>query len=576
MKIKQRTKSVASSATSLVTLKKISNRNREEYGKSKCTRENYSRYLRQGKEFLRACIAEHHMKDESETSDGFNTHLLECAFDRPNRHSAEALEMFLVDKCLKDETSCGKSTAEGIQAAFCDYWDTMEGGRYSGQYQYDEESGIVKGCPARSPLVMGMAITLEELSQIMTWSVQQSPIEDLSLPGTVNDGFGVGGSRTKHVLMRGFMSAGFNLWTGYARHLKLVFSVPESHRECLTRNFELCALQMCHIERNCISPPPHNLKYFKVHLKNRKGWQRAVNTDGNIPITIAGAGLIALASYFQSTLGRPLEADDYVFPYFSSNGIPYPKWSMMHDKIQDLLNEFSAAAGLTRHYSMHCFRWGGAQYRFMHARFGKRWSLSRIRWWGGWAVGEHLQSYETGHTDALCPIQNEAHMSFMGDHQLRQLVMYYTFKLPPAPCLAPYPSPPFQPRKVQQKKPHLDHHYDCRSTLPQSLTLAEVLTPGDVLFSNGEGDPTTGVLGLKDWPCEWYTKDMRSVTGAKRSTRELIAREFARYHHDEQAFLATYPQAPQVRELLKAIRQRNGRQRASRNGTPEEHECKGL
>ncbi|KAF8233405.1 hypothetical protein L208DRAFT_1048733, partial [Tricholoma matsutake] len=62
----------------------------------------------------------------------------------------------------------------------------------------------------------------------------------------------------------------------------------------------------------------------------------------------------------------------------------------------------------------------------MYAPIGKRWSLCKIRWWGGWAVGEHvdtlmrylidsLQRYETDQSDALCPMQTEADQSFMGD-----------------------------------------------------------------------------------------------------------------------------------------------------------------
>ncbi|KAK2460228.1 hypothetical protein APHAL10511_007764 [Amanita phalloides] len=33
---------------------------------------------------------------------------------------------------------------------------------------------------------------------------------------------------------------------------------------------------------------------------------------------------------------------------------------------------------------------------------------------------DSLQSYELGHSDALCPIQHEADKSFMGEHQLLQ------------------------------------------------------------------------------------------------------------------------------------------------------------
>ena len=41
-------------------------------------------------------------------------------------------------------------------------------------------------------------------------------------------------------------------------------------------------------------------------------------------------------------------------------------------------------------YMTHCFRRGGAQYCFMFAPVGQRWTLTRIQWWGGWAQGEHV------------------------------------------------------------------------------------------------------------------------------------------------------------------------------------------
>ena len=55
------------------------------------------------------------------------------------------------------------------------------------------------------------------------------------------------------------------------------------------------------------------------------------------------------------------------------------------------------------HYTTHCFRHGGAQYRFMFAPVGQRWTLACIRWWGGWAKNEHVSKY---------------HLNVMRDNQL--------------------------------------------------------------------------------------------------------------------------------------------------------------
>ena len=146
---------------------------------------------------------------------------------------------------------------------------------------------------------------------------------------------------------------------------------------------------------------------------------------------------------------RQVEKDDYIFPHIAPNGLIHPKREMSYDSLQALLTKFTTAAGLEKHYTTHCFRRGGAQYRFMYAPIGKRWPLSWIRWWGGWAVREHvsfghgqgfgysrktitkvdtlmkylidsLQSFETGHGNALHPIPLELDKSFMGEHTAMQ------------------------------------------------------------------------------------------------------------------------------------------------------------
>lgn len=100
--------------------------------------------------------------------------------------------------------------------------------------------------------------------------------------------------------------------------------------------------------------------------------------------------LLRWLGYLEKRLGRPLEATDYVFPRIAVNGTIHPKEHVSYDLIQSLLSKFTKAAGLTKIYTTHCFRRGGAQYRFMFAPAGKRWPLLVIRWWGGWAVGEQV------------------------------------------------------------------------------------------------------------------------------------------------------------------------------------------
>jgi len=96
--------------------------------------------------------------------------------------------------------------------------------------------------------------------------------------------------------------------------------------------------------------------------------------------------------YLEYAIGRKLQADDHLFPYISSNGQVHIARPMSHDYVQDLITRFTAQAGLEKRYMMHCFRRGGAQYRFMLAPTKNRWSLNKIRWWGGWASQEHVHT----------------------------------------------------------------------------------------------------------------------------------------------------------------------------------------
>jgi len=112
--------------------------------------------------------------------------------------------------------------------------------------------------------------------------------------------------------------------------------------------------------------------------------------EQDIPEMDMSSHLTRWIQFLTARLGRALEGDDYIFPYFAPNGTVDPKRAMSYETLQAILTEFSIDAGLGKIYTTHCFRRGGAQYRFMYAPISKRWSLSMVRWWGGWAVGEHV------------------------------------------------------------------------------------------------------------------------------------------------------------------------------------------
>jgi len=97
--------------------------------------------------------------------------------------------------------------------------------------------------------------------------------------------------------------------------------------------------------------------------------------------------------YETHLLKRKLQPDDYIFPTLGANGIlVHPEQLITGPVIQKKINQMAAAAGISgaKHFTTHCFHQGGAQYRFQFAPLGQRWTLARIRWWGGWAQGEHV------------------------------------------------------------------------------------------------------------------------------------------------------------------------------------------
>ncbi|KAG1755099.1 uncharacterized protein EDB91DRAFT_1077109 [Suillus paluster] len=90
-------------------------------------------------------------------------------------------------------------------------------------------------------------------------------------------------------------------------------------------------------------------------------------------------------------------------------------------------------------------------------------------------------------------------------------------------------------------------------------------------------DPAASIGGkaLKDWPEEWYTRPMCTITGVKWNIWKVIAMEFYWLQQDEATFVEAYPEATcGVKPLFDAIqRQREGQGeitgRASKNSRPE-------
>ncbi|KAF9064776.1 hypothetical protein BDP27DRAFT_1425442 [Rhodocollybia butyracea] len=581
-KTKKTRKSLAKkNVPSIDELNQAGAQTREDHGQAGKTKKNYNGYLERGDKILAGIIqARKAAETEGKVfSDGIVSSELAEAFDNPpNKWSSKALELILIQKCIHE--GCGKSTMDGMHAAYAKRWDEMDGEKYAGESYHCDEKTVIKTREAAKGVEAtrnhAEAMTVEDIKAMIAWSENVCPKSAVDLVLSGSDQNAEHAMLViKHTFLRGFLSSGFTLWT---------------------RNNELCKLQHGDLTWNCRGVVPDFIEHFKVHLENRKGWQKKAGYDPHPTDNIYDIypqpvhamdmhyHLPVWMNVYHHVLGRDFERNNFVFPYFSVNGTIQPKREIQsHNTIQSLIQEAAAAAGLTKIFTTHSLRRGGAQYHFMWAEGKQRWSLTIVRWWGGWAEDERvdtlmkylmdsLQSYETGHGNALCPSRLEPAKSFMSDHSLEQPVTANDFRHFTEAMMAKgtYPSGEGCPQKSAKER---------NAPIP-GVVVPDIPKHGEDLFLAAvkqweEGDSSHGlVTPLKDWPVEWYTGTMRLVTGTKRSNRKLVAEEYERLGRSKDAFKAAYPGIHNnLTKLYAAIRARNpGRARKSKNGSREERQ----
>jgi hypothetical protein len=97
-------------------------------------------------------------------------------------------------------------------------------------------------------------------------------------------------------------------------------------------------------------------------------------------------------SHLEDLIGRPLNKDNFLFPALAATGklkigekISHTGWETF---MADIIKHSGVLKGRNGKFTTHCFRRGGAQYRFMWAKW--KWSLKAIKWWGGWSSSERV------------------------------------------------------------------------------------------------------------------------------------------------------------------------------------------
>ncbi|KAJ7814603.1 hypothetical protein B0H14DRAFT_2604000 [Mycena olivaceomarginata] len=512
--------------------------------------------------------------EDPEESFTFDTPEYKQALDDiPNEHSPKVLS-HLTFKIFHQGLKIG--TADTAKAAFKELWKMADGDTYRGRWHFNKTSNRWEGSPTKSAEMAGerthsLAMTKEYMAKVFAWSDGVCPPstyfsavktkEELTLV-------------TKHLMYKAFSSTGWTIWT---------------------RNFELIKLKEKDLMFGLEDTQGFNAPYFELRLNNRKGWQRKISkaqkeadlrsgkykicSQPDLPACDAHHWLPLWRKYLQEVIyHRPLGPEDYIFPAIGANGIVQVGEHVSHDDVQKWIKEFTAGAKLPQAngtFSTHCYRRGGAQYRFMFAPVGRRWTLRQVRWWGGWAEGENrdtlikylldeLGTYEDDYSGLLLPNQPDMDESFLGEGSSLATATTGQLNLFHQSLSADM-------RAVTGTLSALVETFAKIIPLisPQEPTAGAVVAaiqPGNLLATPHlvipdiphwvDGDPVHGLeKPLRDWPKEWLAGSNKPKFAMKYHDRRVIATEYlTRHNSDRKSFLEAFPEAAQgLTALLKAV-----------------------
>ncbi|KAG1718424.1 uncharacterized protein EDB91DRAFT_1066652 [Suillus paluster] len=479
----------AAAKTALADVQKCKEHGIKTHLQANNTRMNYAGHVRRGREWLAShfetpscsAVSETWRGDTSENSlvllpataeihadnDVYEDPAFKYAFESiPNRCSDKALALFMSLKGFHENLS--KTTVESIRSAFKKLWELSDGDTYRGKWHFNEAKQRWEGNPADSADIYdvlssikhkasaeggdrthSMAMTKDYMDRAFRWHQAVCPLEIAlqmiqkvmsgARPSDMHLDLEMRTKLTRHLEQVTFASNGWTLWTRCFELVKLQRKDISLDTTILDGVLGVYLANETLTLSKCTS-------YFEIFLAHRKGWQKKVDKGQweadlrsnhykiyprpNMPACDNFFWMLVWIKWLESFhYGRTLQPNDFIFPAMSANGVVHPGQPISHDTVQKWINESTAGAGIRGNFSTHCFRRGGAQYWFMFAPVGQRWTLAKVRWWGGWADGEQrdtlvrylldeLHAYETDYSDALAPISRGADASLAGEHAL--------------------------------------------------------------------------------------------------------------------------------------------------------------
>ncbi|KAJ7050595.1 hypothetical protein C8F01DRAFT_1377498 [Mycena amicta] len=396
----------ASDRPSAASLLQDSTETTDEWYKAARTKKGYANYVKSAKKWLVEWTADEHLDGEISAD----------VFDVISEQTPVALRALTAFKC--EHMGLGFASAEGIRSAFKDYFERVCGcqgdfWRYNSHTQKWEgnpvfETGFktyyesLKNRHNRtSTATQALPMLPADLKIIMAYLDSPEATEHLSL--------------TKRLYFKAFATTAFTLWT---------------------RNDELVNLQFKHVkleQRSATGIPYHefSLIFRKTNKDPNKVQKYNVPLDLVHPEIDCYTHVATWKVHMEHILHRPLTGADYVFPAIASTGQIKFGEPTNRSTFETLLDTIVAQSNVLRgrngRFTTHCFRRGGAQYRFLWAE--RKWSLKAVKWWGGWSSNDNvgtlmrylldeLMAYEEGFSDIMMDDRLvDRHETFMGENE---------------------------------------------------------------------------------------------------------------------------------------------------------------
>ncbi|KAJ6459812.1 hypothetical protein C8R47DRAFT_1081194 [Mycena vitilis] len=508
----------------------------EDWYKSSRTKAGYANYVKSGKKWLLDWTAEGRLDDEISGD----------AFDVISEDTPLALRALTAYKC--EHLERGFASAEGLCSAFKDYFERVR--ECQGEFwKYNSHTSKWEGNP-----VFESGFKTEEAVKYFTI--------------------------TQRLYFKVFATTAFILWT---------------------RNDELVNLQFKDIKMNLRSPT--GIPYHEFSLKTNKDPTKVqkykVQIDLVHPEMDSFTHLNAWKNHLATLLKRSLTGSDFVFPPFSSTGLLKFGECTSRSGFENLMDGIVAKSkvieGRNGKFTRHCFRRGGAQYRFLFA--DRKWSLKAVKWWGGWSSNENvrtlmrylldeLMAYEEGFSDIMMDDRViDRHERFMGVDEAAPLlkadllrfeesmlvkiqgliegssgyillihsymwcnlccVVSAVQRVEPIPIRVPSPTPePASPVAV------------CTEQAPAPSRIPETKTLDDALEYWERGSPRKGLnVPLKDWATQFKSSEYRTEAVKLGNIRSVCTEFNIQCGGDHAVFEERYPGLRRrFTMLMKAVR----------------------